>query len=61
MAEGSVADLTIIDPECKVEVTQGVLRSKSANSAFLGATLLGKATEVVVAGKLVLRNGKVVA
>lgn len=61
IAEGGVADLTIIDPECKVEVSKDFFLSKSANSAFLGATLLGKATEVVVAGKLVLRNGKVVA
>jgi dihydroorotase len=61
IAEESVADLTIIDPECKVDVTQDFFLSGSANSAFLGATLLGKATEVVVAGRLVLRNGKVVA
>ncbi len=57
----SVADLTVIDPECRVEITKEFFLSKSANSAFLGATLLGKATEVVVGGKLVLRNGKVVA
>jgi dihydroorotase len=61
VAEGSVADLTVIDPEAKVDVTKEFFLSKSANSAFVGATLLGKATEVVVAGKLAMRNGKVVA
>ena len=57
---GSVADITVIDPEARVEVTPEFFESKSANSAFLRATLLGKATEVVVEGHLALRNGKVV-
>jgi dihydroorotase len=61
IVDGGTADLTIIDPECKVEVTETFFLSGSTNSAFLAATLLGKATEVVVAGRLVLRNGKVVA
>ena len=57
---GSIADITIIDPEARVEVTEAFFESKSANSAFLRATLLGKATEVLVAGQFALRNGKVV-
>ena len=60
LAVGSVADITVVDPECRVEVTPGFFESKSANSAFLGATLLGKATEVLVGGRVALRNGKVV-
>jgi dihydroorotase len=60
IAAGSVADLTVIDPEARVEVKESFFESKSANSAFLGATLLGKATEVLVAGRFALRNGKVV-
>jgi dihydroorotase len=60
LAAGSVADITVIDPEARVEVTPALFESKSANSAFLGTTLLGKATEVLVGGRLVLRNGKVV-
>jgi hypothetical protein len=32
----------------------------SRNSAFLGAKLLGKATEVLVAGRWALKGGKVV-
>lgn len=57
---GAVADLTVIDPEARVEVTREWFASKSSNSAFLGATLLGKATDVLVEGQFALKNGKVV-
>lgn len=57
---GSTADVTVFDPEAKVEVTRAWFESRSANSAFLGARLLGKASEVLVGGRLALRNGKVV-
>jgi dihydroorotase len=57
---GAIADLTIIDPEAKVEVTREWFLSKSSNSAFLGATLLGRATDVLVEGRFALKNGKVV-
>ena len=57
---GAIADITIIDPEARTEVTTAFFESKSVNSAFLGATLLGKASEVLVEGQFALRNGKVV-
>ena len=57
---GALADITIIDPEARVEVTPEYFQSKSVNSAFLRATLLGKATEVLIEGQFALRNGKVV-
>jgi len=57
---GSVADLTIIDPEARVEVTPDFFESSSVNSAFLGDKLLGKASDVLVEGQFALRNGKVV-
>ncbi len=57
---GAVADITIIDPEARVEITPGFFESASANSAFLGASLLGKATEVLVEGRFALKNGRVV-
>lgn len=60
MAVGSTADITVIDPEARVEVTASFFESKSANSAFLGATLLGKASEVLVGGHFALRFGKAV-
>jgi dihydroorotase len=57
---GCVADLTIVDPEAKVDVAPDYFCSKSRNSAFLGIRLLGRATEVLVGGYFALRNGKVV-
>ncbi len=58
---GMAADVTVVDPEAKVEVRAEWFESKSHNSAFLGADLLGRASEVLVAGRFALRNGKVVA
>jgi dihydroorotase len=58
---GFAADITIVDPEARVDVTQDWFVSKSRNSAFIGANLLGKASDVLVGGTWALRNGKVVA
>jgi dihydroorotase len=60
LEKGSVADLTVIDPEAEVEVTKEWLVGKSKNSAFLGASLKGKATEVLVDGEFVLKDGDIV-
>ena len=60
LVPGAIADITIIDPEARTEVTASFFQSKSVNSAFLGATLLGKASEVLVEGQFALRNGRVV-
>lgn len=57
---GAVADLTVIDPEARVEVSPALFESRSVNSAFLGMQLLGRASEVLVEGRFALRNGKVV-
>lgn len=57
---GFPADITIVDPEARVEVTAEWFVSKSRNSAFLGSSLLGRASDVLVGGAWVLRNGKVV-
>ena len=55
---GSVADLTLIDPEAKIEVTEDYFESKSKNSAFLGETLTGAASDVFVSGKRKLADGQ---
>lgn len=55
---GSVADLTLIDPEFEFEVSEDTFAGKQSNSAFLGAKLKGKATDTFVAGKHVLKDGK---
>jgi dihydroorotase len=61
IAAGSAADLTLIDPERVVHITPDYLQSKSKNSAFLGLTLKGCASDVFVDGKRVLVDGEVVA
>ena len=58
---GSAADLTLVDPERVVRVTPEYLESKSKNSAFLGYTLKGCASDVFVDGRRTLADGKVVA
>ena len=57
---GAIADLTVVDPEAKVDVTREWFVSRSRNSAFTGHKLLGKASDVLVGGYFALRNGKVV-
>lgn len=55
---GSPADLTLIDPTIKLEVTPELFCGKQHNSAFMGAKLTGRATDTVVAGKHVLKDCK---
>lgn len=61
MASGSFADITVIDPQGRVEVGEGYFQSASRNSAFIGAELRGCATQVLVGGRVVLEDGQVVA
>jgi dihydroorotase len=58
---GSVADLTVIDPEAAYRVDADGFESKSCNSAFIGRELKGCASDVFVGGYASLENGKVVA
>ncbi|ANE22759.1 dihydroorotase [Denitrobacterium detoxificans] len=58
--EGSVADLTVIDPEVEWTVSVDDFCSKAKNSGFIGATLTGRATDVFVGGVPTLRNGAIV-
>lgn len=61
LAQGSVADITVIDPQAAVTVDEEFFESKSVNSAYLGSKLTGKATDVLVGGQFALRDGKVVS
>ena len=61
VSEGSVADLTLIDPKASVQITPEYLKSRSKNSAWLGKTLTGVATDVFVSGKRTLADGVVQA
>lgn len=56
---GSAADLTLIDPAAVVEVTEDYFESRSKNSAFIGSTLTGAASDVFVDGRRTLADGAV--
>jgi len=53
LAIGSVADLTVIDPERAMTLTPDALLSKSKNSPFLGQKLAGRAVLTFVEGRMV--------
>ncbi len=58
---GSVADVTIIDPNLAWTVTEQDFQSKATNSAFIGANLVGRATDVYVGGQPTMIDCTVVA
>lgn len=60
LKEGSTADLSVIDPEITWKVEESEFSSRSTNSAFLGACLTGRATDVYVGGYATLQNGVLV-
>ncbi len=60
IAEGSVADITVFDPDMAWTVSEDGFESKSQNSGFIGAELTGRATDVFVGGVATLENGEIV-
>lgn len=56
---GMDADVTIVDPKAEV-VVQAQGESKSQNTPFKGWKLLGKASAVVINGRLVVDDGRIV-
>ena len=57
---GSVADLTVIDPEIAWTVSAEGFFSKAANSAFIGEALKGRATDVYIGGYPTMEEGVIV-
>lgn len=57
---GSVADLTVIDPNASWTVDPDEFLSKSKNSGFIGQKLTGRASDVYVGGYATLENGSIV-
>lgn len=60
ISEGSVADLTVIDPDKQWTVEQSGFCSKARNSAFIGYGLKGRATDAFVEGIAILEEGTVI-
>ncbi|HEB12654.1 MAG TPA: dihydroorotase [Actinobacteria bacterium] len=57
---GNQADVAIIDPEAKVKIEPSYFLSKSNNSAFLGLELVGRASNVIFQGKIVLKERELI-
>ena len=57
---GSIADITIIDPDLEWTVTADSFVSKAKNSGFIGADLKGRATDVYVGGYATMHDGQIV-
>lgn len=57
---GMTADLTVIDPEVAWTVDPAEFASKGKNSAFVGAELTGRATDVYVGGYATMEDGAIV-
>lgn len=59
LAQGANADITIIDADAEYTYTKDSIASKARNSPFIGWKLKGRITHVLVAGKLVVKDGTV--
>jgi len=59
LKEGSPADIVIIDPVKEWVCEEKNIESKSSNSPFIGWTMKTLVTDVIVGGKIVLSNGKI--
>lgn len=60
LQEGSVADITVFDPNKKWRAGDEPWESRAKNSGFDGCEFEGKATHVFVDGKLVCKDGEIV-
>ena len=59
LTEGSVADITVIDPECEWTVECERFYSRGKASPFAGRRLKGRAVLAVVSGRIVMQDGQV--
>jgi dihydroorotase len=56
LAEGAIADITILAPDAPVTIRASALRSKSKNTPFDGWQLKGAVVATIVGGRVVYRN-----
>ncbi len=56
MAEGALADLTILAPDLEVTIDRAKLHSKSKNSPFHGWKFRGSVAATLVGGHVVYLN-----
>lgn len=58
IAEGVAADITIIDPAKEWTYKKENIKSRSTNSPFIGWKMKAAVTDVLVGGRVVVRDGK---
>ncbi|MBC8133122.1 MAG: amidohydrolase family protein, partial [Deltaproteobacteria bacterium] len=58
LADGGVADVTVLDPDAICTVEPGQLQSRSKNTPFGGRQMLGRAALTIVAGGIVFAEEK---
>jgi len=58
LSVGSVADITIIDPDCEYTVDKNKFVSLSKNTPFDKKQVKGKVIHTIVAGEIVVENGE---
>jgi dihydroorotase len=56
LGKGDVADLAIVDPECRYTLDAADIHSKSKNSPFLGRMLKGRNVLTMVGGRVVWKR-----
>lgn len=61
IAQGSVANLVLFDPKANWIVDRNNMKTKSKNTPFDQMQLPGKITDVIYAGNLVLKSGKLIS
>lgn len=60
LAKEAMADITVFQPSAEFEVKAEQFKSKSRNSPFVGWKLKGTVEHVLVSGKLVVKEGKII-
>ncbi len=60
LAEGSAADIVLIDPDRKWMYTKDKIRSKSTNSPFINKEMKARVTDVIVGGRLVMKDEEII-
>lgn len=60
LTKGKTADITVFQPSAEFEVKAEEFKSKSRNSPFVGWKLKGKVEYVLVGGKLIVKEGKII-
>jgi len=59
LKKGTPADIVIIDPKKEYTIIAGLLESKSKNSPFVGWRMTGRAVHMLVSGKPVMLDEKI--